>query len=50
MKGIDKNDFIIDDVFKMIDKKIKKKNKSDSIKCNNETKKESNDEYYEICI
>ena len=47
MKNIDKNNFVIDDVFNIIDKK-NKKNKASKSEKNKES--ESNDETYVITI
>ena len=47
MKKFDKNDFVIDDVFKMIDKKIKKKSKK---KTTDIVKNENSEEYYVITV
>ena len=47
MKGIDKNSFCIDDVFKLIDKKLKKK--KDKVK-ESAVESKSTDEMYVINV
>ena len=48
MKKFDKNDFVIDDVFKYLDKKYGRK--SDSKKVENISEKEETEEYYVINV